>query len=452
MLAKCKDQYINKIMDNIKLSNEKNIILNSIADGVFTVDSEFKITWINNSAERILGITRDDAIGKMCFEVFHANICEHSCALKESMSSGRNIVNKTIYIVNAEGLQIPISISTAILKDENGNITGGVETFRDISEIEELRKTIESGYSFEDIISKNKKMQEIFAILPDIAESESSVLIEGASGTGKELIARAIHNLSNRKNKPLITINCGALPENLLESELFGYKAGAFTDAKKDKPGKITLADGGTIFFDEIGEIQSSLQVKILRFLQEKEYDPLGGVDTLKADVRVISATNKSLYDEVTENRFRDDLYYRLNVVNLMLPALKERREDIPLLINHFINKFNSLKGKDIEGVSDNVMNILMNYDYPGNIRELENIIEHTFVMCKENYILERHLPARLLSEETLVNLDLTLEELERIHIIKILEKNSGHKSKTASDLGIDQSTLWRKLKKFGID
>ncbi|MBN2041465.1 MAG: sigma 54-interacting transcriptional regulator [Spirochaetes bacterium] len=439
-------------MDNIKLSNEKNIILNSIADGVFTVDSEFKITWINNSAERILGITRDDAIGKMCFEVFHANICEHSCALKESMSSGRNIVNKTIYIVNAEGLQIPISISTAILKDENGNITGGVETFRDISEIEELRKTIESGYSFEDIISKNKKMQEIFAILPDIAESESSVLIEGASGTGKELIARAIHNLSNRKNKPLITINCGALPENLLESELFGYKAGAFTDAKKDKPGKITLADGGTIFFDEIGEIQSSLQVKILRFLQEKEYDPLGGVDTLKADVRVISATNKSLYDEVTENRFRDDLYYRLNVVNLMLPALKERREDIPLLINHFINKFNSLKGKDIEGVSDNVMNILMNYDYPGNIRELENIIEHTFVMCKENYILERHLPARLLSEETLVNLDLTLEELERIHIIKILEKNSGHKSKTASDLGIDQSTLWRKLKKFGID
>jgi PAS domain S-box-containing protein len=449
-LAKCNDFVFIKIMNNIALTNEEIIILNSIADGVFTVDLDFRITWINRAAEDILGITNDEAIGKMCFEVFHANICEHSCALRESMNTGKNIVNKTIYIVNADGKQIPVSISTAILQDENGKITGGVETFRDLSDIEELRKEIESNYTFEDIISKNKKMQDIFNILPDIAESESSVLIEGPSGTGKELIARAIHNLSPRKEKPLIAINCGALPENLLESELFGYKAGAFTDAKKDKPGKISLADGGTIFFDEIGEIQPMIQVKLLRFLQEKEFEPLGSVDTRKADVRVIAATNKELYTEVQDKSFRDDLYYRLNVVNIKLPPLKDRREDIPLLVKHFISKFNKLKGKDIEGSSDNVMNILMHYDFPGNIRELENIIEHAFVLCKETYIQEHHLPSSLISGQIL-SMNLTLEELERVHIIKALEKNNGNKTKTASELGIDQSTLWRKMKKYRL-
>ncbi len=257
--------------------NQENIILDSIADGVFTVDMNFRITSMNRAAGDILGIGKEDAVGRLCFEVFHANICEHSCAMKETMGSGKNVINKTIYIVNSAGEKIPISVSTALLKNDAGEIIGGVETFRDITAIETLRKEIEAAYSFEDIISKNKSMREIFRILPDIAVSDSPVLIEGPSGTGKELIARAIHSLSGRAAKPLVIVNSAAVPDNLLESELFGYKAGAFTDAKKDKPGRITTAEGGTVFLDEIGEVSAAVQVKLLRFLQEHEYEPLGG-------------------------------------------------------------------------------------------------------------------------------------------------------------------------------
>ena len=432
-------------------NEEKNIILNSIADGVFTVDMDFRITSMNRAAEDILGIGEKDAVGRLCFEIFHANICEHSCALKETLNTGNNIINKTIYIVNSGGERIPISVSTAILKDSKGSIIGGVETFRDITAIETLRKEIESSYTFEDIVSKNKVMRELFGILPDIATSDSSVLIEGSSGTGKELIARAIHSLSNRKTKSLVVINCAAVPDNLLESELFGYKAGAFTDAKKDKPGKIALAEGGTLFLDEIGEISPAIQVKLLRFIQEREYEPLGGISTVKSDVRIIAATNKILTEEVRTGSFREDLFYRINVVNLRLPSLAERKEDIPFLIKHFIHKYNILKGKKIEGVSDDVMNILMNHDYPGNIRELENIIEHAFVLCREPYIRQIHLPNHFKNIATQLHDNLTLEEMERIYILRALEKNSWNRKNTAKDLGIDTTTLWRKIKNLNI-
>lgn len=438
--------------ENTVFTGERNIILDSIADGVFTVDLDFKITSVNRAAEEILHITENEAIGKFCFEVFHANICEHSCALRETMQTGKSMVNKTIYVVNAEGEKIPVSISTALLRDRDGTIIGGVETFRDISDIIELRKTIESRYTFEDIVSKNSQMLDLFAILPDIAESDSSVLVEGPSGTGKELIARAIHNLSNRWGNPLVVINCAALPETLLESELFGYKAGAFTDARKDKPGKIALAEGGTVFLDEIGEMPSSLQVKLLRFLQEKVYEPLGAVEPVKADVRIIAATNKILHEEVRDGKFRDDLYYRLNIINIKVPSLKKRREDIPLLVKHFIRRFNLIKDREVEGVSDSVMNILMEYDYPGNIRELENIIEHAFVLCKEPYIQVAHLPQHLRLSSVDTGSPVRLEELERSHIQKILNKNQGNRSRTAEELGIDKSTLWRKVKKYNIE
>jgi PAS domain S-box-containing protein len=433
-------------------SKEKNIILDSIADGVFTVDLEFRITSMNRAAEDILGINEKDALGKLCFEIFHTSICEHSCALRETMRTGSSIVNKTIYIVNARGEKVPLSISTALLKNRAGEVIGGVETFRDISAIELLRKEIEATYTYEDIVSKNRKIRDLFAILPDIAVSDSSVLIEGPSGTGKELFARAIHHASRRAARPLVVINCAAVPDNLLESELFGYRAGAFTDAKKDRPGKIARAEGGTLFLDEIGELSPLLQVKLLRFLQEREYEPLGGSAPVRADVRIIAATNKNLTDEVARGTFRDDLYYRLNVFTIRLPSLAERREDIPLLVEHFIKKFNVLKEKRITGVTDEVMNILMNHEYPGNIRELENLIEHAFVLCREAYIRREHLPLHLQSLGPPSGDTMTLDELERLHITRALERNDWNRGKTAKDLGIDASTLWRKMKRFGIE
>ncbi|MBN2078366.1 MAG: sigma 54-interacting transcriptional regulator [Spirochaetes bacterium] len=433
-------------------SKEKNIILDSIADGVFTVDQEFRITSMNRAAEEILGISEKDALGRLCFEIFHTSICEHSCALRETMRTGSSIVNKTIYIVNARGEKVPLSISTALLKNRAGDVIGGVETFRDISAIELLRKEIEGAYTYEDIVSKNRRIQDLFAILPDIAVSDSSVLIEGPSGTGKELFARAIHHASRRARRPLVVINCAAVPDNLLESELFGYRAGAFTDAKKDHPGKIARAEGGTLFLDEIGELSPLLQVKILRFLQEREYEPLGGSAPVQADVRIIAATNKNLYEEVGRGTFRDDLYYRLNVFAIRLPSLAERREDIPLLVDHFIKKFNVLKEKRITGVTDEVMNILMNHEYPGNIRELENLIEHAFVLCREAYIKREHLPHHLQSLASSAADTMTLDELERLHITRALERNDWNRGKTARELGIDASTLWRKMKKFRVE
>ncbi|HOP28547.1 MAG TPA: sigma 54-interacting transcriptional regulator [Spirochaetota bacterium] len=429
--------------------DQKNIILDSIADGVFTVGMDFRITSINRAAAEILGIEEEEAIGKLCFEIFHTSICEHSCALKETMSTGRNVINKTVYVVNASGEKVPITVSTALLRNEEGEIIGGVETFRDISTLEALRKEIESGYTLEDIVSRSRHFKELFAIMPDIAISDSTVLIEGPSGTGKELVARGIHNLSSRKGKPLVAINCAAVPDNLLESELFGYKAGAFTDARKDKPGKITLAEKGTLFLDEIGEISPSIQAKLLRFIQEREYEPLGGTQPLKADVRIIAATNKNLFNEVKNGKFREDLYYRINVINIKLPPLTARQEDIPLLINHFIKKFNNLKGKNIEGVTDDVMNLLMDYGFPGNVRELENIIEHAFVLCRDVYIGINHLPHHLRTPETVFDENLTLDEVEKIYIQRALDKFNGNRSKAAESLGIDPSTLWRKMKKF---
>jgi transcriptional regulator with PAS, ATPase and Fis domain len=331
-----------------------------------------------------------------------------------------------------------------------------VETFRDLSAIEELKKELRQQYTFQDIVSKNHTIQEIFQILPDIAESDSTVLIQGPSGSGKELFAKAIHNLSLRKDNPFIKVNCGALPDNLLESELFGYVKGAFTDAKKDKPGRFALADGGTIFLDEIGDMSPALQVKLLRVLQDREYEPLGGTSTVKVDLRVVTATNKDLVTLVQSRQFRDDLYYRLNVMKIDLPPLVRRREDISLLAERFVEKFNLKTGKNLSGVSHEVMSFFMRYDFPGNVRELENIIEHAFVMCKGDVIELRHLPSELIerSKETLLEekeVDRPLQRAEAESIRKVLERNRGNRLRTARELGMDRTTLWRKIKRYGI-
>lgn len=302
-----------------------------------------------------------------------------------------------------------------------------------------------------DIIGHSPAMQRLFEILPQIAESESTVLLEGASGTGKELFARAIHNLSPRKHKKYVTMNCGALPDTLLESELFGYKAGAFTDARRDKPGRFAIANGGTVFLDEIGDISAAMQIRLLRVLQERVFEPLGGIEPVKTDVRIVAASNKDLRTQVQNGLFREDLFYRINVIQVKLPSLRERLEDLPSLTQHCISRFNKLKHRNIAGLSQAALARLMAHPFPGNVRELENIIEHAFVLCRGAVIELAHLPASLRGEpgEKLAfgNKPMTLAEMEKLMISDALRRHEGNCQRAARELGINPSTLFRKIK-----
>ncbi|MGB5991951.1 MAG: sigma 54-interacting transcriptional regulator, partial [Desulfobacterales bacterium] len=337
-----------------------DIILQSISDGVFTVDHKWRITSFNRAAEMITGIKRDEALGKYCWEVFRSNMCETDCALRRTMKQGKPFADTSTYFINSDKRRIPVVVSTSLLKDKDGTVLGGVETFRDMSIVEELRKELDGRFQIGDMISRSQSMHKIFTILPQVAESDSTVLVQGETGTGKELLARAIHDLSLRRDKPFIAINCGALPDTLLESELFGYKAGAFTNAVKDKPGSFALAEGGTIFLDEIGDVSSAFQVRLLRVLEEGEFQPLGGVKTVKANIRVIAAANKNLSKMVENGEFRDDLYYRINVIRLTLPPLRDRKEDIPLLVHRFIGRMNNMRGRAVTGIDKEAMGLLM--------------------------------------------------------------------------------------------
>ena len=440
--------------DQKQSTHREVAILDSINEGVFTVDLDWRITGFNKSAERITGVPKGDAIGNMCCDVFRASVCEKDCPLRRTMTSGKPTINATADIINQQGQRIPIRISTALLKNPDGTVVGGVESFQDLSRIEQLQKQLQARYTFEDIVGRSKVMTELFEILPQISTSSSTVLIEGPSGTGKELFARAIHNLSPRKDAPFVVVNCAALPDTLLESELFGHKAGAFTDAKTDKPGRFVLADKGTIFLDEIGDISPAMQVRLLRALQERIVEPLGDIKSVPVDIRVVVATNKDLTKLVREGSFREDLYYRIRVIHLNLPPLKQRREDIPLLVDHLITKFNSLQGKDIAGVSDEVMAALMEHDYPGNVRELENIIEQAFVLSRGGLIELNHLPPELRPVETDnrgASKPMSLDSMEKFLIAEALRRYKGNRKKTAADLGINLSTLYRKIKMMNI-
>jgi PAS domain S-box-containing protein len=433
----------------------QDTILDSINEGVFTVDLDWNITSFNRAAEKITRVRFNDAMGRPCCEVFRTSICENACALKKTLSTGRPLVNVRCHIVSGSGRLIPIRLSTALLRDNHGTVVGGIGTIQDLTQVEQLRKKLESRYTFEDIIGRSPVMMDLFQVMPQIAESDSTVLIVGASGTGKELFARAIHNLSRRRRKPFIAVNCGALPDTLLESELFGYKAGAFTGARKDKPGRFALAQGGTVLLDEIGDISPAMQVRLLRVLQEKRIEPLGSVEPLKIDVRVVAATNQDLEDLVQERKFRKDLFYRIRVVQLRLPDLRQRRMDIPILVDHMVAKFNRLKDKDIAGVSEPVLQRLMAYDYPGNVRELENIVEHAFVLCRSGLIETRHLPpehcAPDIRTQDRSTAPKTLKTMEKEMIIKTLHRHQGNRGRTAGDLGIDYSTLYRKIRELKI-
>ena len=432
-----------------------NIILDSIEEGVFTVDLNWSITSFNKAAERITGVSKEEAIGRLCSEVFNANVCNPAdCVLRKVRNTDISIVNMPVYILRSDNKRIPISVNATALKDQDGRIIGVVETFRDLAAIRKLRKSLRKHHSFENMVSKNQKMLEIFSTLDLIADSDCTVLIEGATGTGKELLAKAIHNNSPQKNGPFVPVNCGALPDTLIESELFGYKAGAFTDAKTDKPGRFARAQNGTIFLDEIGDVSTALQTRLLRVLEEKIYEPLGSIKPKETNARVVAATHQELDKLVEEKRFREDLFFRINVIKLKLPTLAERKEDIPLLVNHFIGRFNRVKGMNILGLTQEAMAAVMLYDWPGNIRELENAIEHAFVLCKEELIRLQYLPDKLLSEiNAMFATDgTTLKDIEKNAIIQALQRNNWKKVTTAKELGIDQNTLRRKIVRYGIE
>lgn len=427
-------------------------ILDSINDGVFTVDGDFRVTSFNRAAAEITGVPAVQALAQPCCEVFRADICEGECALKETLATGVPIVNKQVIIMKPTGQRVPISVSTALLKNASGEIMGGVETFRDMTLVEELRKAVEGRSSCQDMISASHAMQEVFRLLPVIAESESTVLILGESGTGKELMARSLHELSRRARKPLVTLNCGALPDTLLEAELFGHKAGAFTDAKKDRKGRIAAAEGGTLFLDEIGDIAPATQVRLLRVLQERTYEPLGSNESVKANVRFLAATHKDLRAEMEAGRFREDLYYRVNVMQIAIPPLRDRAEDIPALAQRFLEKQNGLHGKNLRGFTSEAMGRLLGHEWPGNIRELENAVEHACVLCRKGLIGPECLPRNLggtASARSGAVAAPDLRAMERATIQAAMKRHGGNRTEVARELGINKTTLWRKLKRI---
>ena len=417
------------------------------------MDLDWRITFFNQAAEEITGVTAAEALGRPCCEVFRANICESACVLRHTLETGQPVANQAVAILRADGKEIPISVSTALLKDDQGIVIGGVETFRDLTLVEELRREIHRQYRLGDILSKSPLMHNLFTLLPEIARSDSTVLIQGESGTGKELVARALHTLSPRAKGPFVAVNCGALPDTLLESELFGHTAGAFTDARKDRLGRFALAEKGTLFLDEIGDISPALQVRLLRVLEERAYTPLGSSRSLKADVRIVTATHQDLAQLVEHGSFRRDLYYRINVVKLTLPRLADRREDIPLLASHFIERFNRLREKKILGLSHAALSLFMHHDWPGNVRELENAIEHAFILCPSGLIQPQHLPEHLRQEYPgLPHPGLTLLEIEARALWEALERNNWRRLATARELGIDKNTLRRKIIRHGLN
>ncbi len=430
------------------------IILDSIADGVFTVDLDFRITSFNRAAETITGIPRKEAVGRPCRRVLRARICEAGCLLRQAMASGGSIVGTAVHITRADDRRIPISVNAALLRAPDGELIGGVETFRDLTTVDRLRRALRRKHGFDDIISKNEKMARIFSILPRIAESGSTVLIEGASGTGKELVARAIHHHSPQGKGPFVAVNCGALPDALCESELFGYRAGAFTDAKQDKPGRFARAQNGSIFLDEIGDISLFVQSRLLRVLEERVYEPLGATRTVETNARIIAATHRSLGDLAAAGRFREDLYFRINVIKIALPPLSERKEDIPLLIDHFIDRFNHLRSGKIRGISREATAALLSYPWPGNVRELENAIEHAFVLCRGERIDRTHLPDNIAAPDRPppATSGGTLKAIERQAIELALRRHQGRRVAAARELGIDKNTLRRKILRHAID
>jgi len=429
------------------------LLFDSTSDGVFAVDADRRIIAINRAAMQTLGIDRAAALGRPCRDVIRADICLECCAMTCAERSGEPVVNLPVDLLDAQGRRVPVTLSSSLLKDRRGRVVGCVGTFRNLTWVRELLRDLERNHPFAEIVSDDPHMKHVFEVLPTLARSESTILIRGETGTGKNLIARAVHNLSPRREGPLMTVNCGALPETLLESELFGYRAGAFTGATRDRQGRIAAAEGGTLFLDEISDMSPGMQVKLLRFLQDHVYERLGDNHPLSADVRVLAATNQDLVRLVEAGGFRRDLYYRINVLNLELPPLRERRRDIPLLAQRFLARLSHRRGKPVTGIAREALDLLLVHDYPGNIRELENVMEHAFVFCAGTEVGPDDLPAHFREggspgQSSRVP---TPRDYEARYIVDVVARHRGHREAAAREMGIHKTTLLRRARKLGL-
>ncbi|MCP4154053.1 MAG: PAS domain-containing protein [bacterium] len=427
-------------------------------EGVIVIDNDFRITYMNRYAREITGFHGTDAEGKFCYEVLRAKRCKDMCPIK-ALKAGKQPGEFIVDIIARDN-------SEKYIKAKVISTPGHwVEIFHDITREIELEKRIKGKYIFGDIITRDYSLLNILNQFPKIAESVVPVLLQGDSGVGKEVFASALQALSKRKEQPFIKINCASLPDTLLESELFGYKKGAFTDARKDKPGLFNAAHRGTLFLDEIGEMSMALQAKLLRAVETGEIIPLGASHAEKVDVRFLAATNKNLTKEIENGSFREDLFYRLNVVNINIPPLRKRKNDIPLFVDYFINQFNIIQEKNVSEISPEALEILLSYNFPGNIRELRNIMEYVFIFCNDQLILPQHIPeyVRLAEikpvnsspmeiDSSIFNESLYQSQLEeKKRVLDALTSARWNKKNAAAILNVDRSTLWRKMKKFGI-
>jgi PAS domain S-box-containing protein len=432
------------------------LVLDVVTQGIFTVDPQGRISSFNKAAQTITGYSEAEVLGKECASIFRSSLCHTICPLRRSIASRASVQNERVRVLTRDGRLIPLSISTAPLEGPSGDLLGGVEVFTDLSHLDHLERKLDGQYRFGDIVTRNPGMRAILDMLPLVAESSSTILITGPTGSGKELLAKAIHSQGPRRRMAFVPVNCAALPETLLESELFGYRKGAFTDAKRDRSGRVAQAEGGTLFLDEVGDLSMALQLKLLRFLQDKMYEPLGSTTSLRADVRVITATRRDLEAMVRTGLFREDLYFRLNILQITLPPLSQRREDISLLTQHFVQRFRQATGKAIQGFSAEAMAALMDYEFPGNIRELENLVERSFILCSEGQIGLAHLPPAVAQPAVPpaagpVPKAGGLEGAEAAAIKAALDRHRGNKTRAARDLGIHRTTLLRKLKRQSL-
>ncbi len=435
------------------------IILDNLDIGIFTINRSGYITFFNTAAEKISGYDRRQVLGNPFSMVFSKDSGTDLAMLKDSIKNRKKQVSHRGCMLTPDGEKVPIRATYMPLENESGKIIGGLASIQDLTLAEHLNQVISDRYTFHHMVGKDPKILKIFEKVAVVANTDVTVLIEGATGTGKDMLAKVIHSASRRANKTFVKVNCAALPDTLLESEMFGYVRGAFTGADRDKPGRFNEADGGTIFLDEIGDIPLSLQAKLLRVLEDQEFYPLGSRHTEKVDVRIISATNRGLEKLVEKRLFREDLFYRLNVMRIELPPLKDRKADLPILIRHVMRRLCSTKSQVPDSISGEAMKVLLNYDYPGNIRELENILEHALIICRSNLIEIKHLPEYLHHkipdpEPRCLDPDMEFDyeqKSERKRILNTLEKYRWHRGKTAQALNIDRSTLWRKMRMYQL-